>query len=192
MRAPNAQGGEATLTLNVEDDLSTPNKSIVRFQSSGNGSWGAFGINPNGGNVIIGSVADLPTASLQVVTATGVQIENTFGGEEIRLNPNTNADSWINVSGKNFGIGTTTPDAKLDVENGTVRFSDYGSGTTTGTETYLLGVESDGDVVEVDLASGMDAVVSSRSYVDNTAALVDLVSGQVYYNTTSSIFVVLP
>lgn len=53
----------------------------------------------------------------------------------------------------NVGIGTETPDAKLDVEGGNVRFSDYGGGTVTGTETYLLGVDVDGDVLEVDLNS---------------------------------------
>uniref|UniRef100_UPI00262ED00E hypothetical protein n=1 Tax=uncultured Maribacter sp. TaxID=431308 RepID=UPI00262ED00E len=47
------------------------------------------------------------------------------------------------------GIGTNTPDAKLDVEGGTVRFSDYGSNAVSGTPTTLLGVDADGDVVEV-------------------------------------------
>ena len=50
----------------------------------------------------------------------------------------------------NVGIGTTTPDAKFDVDNGTVRFSDYGNGTVTGTETRSLGVDTDGDIIEVD------------------------------------------
>ena len=75
--------------------------------------------------------------------------------------------------------------AKLNLLN-------YGNGTVTGTATKYLAVESDGDVIEVDPAAGMDAVVANRSYVDNTAALVDLSSGQVYYNTTSNAFVVLP
>ena len=48
------------------------------------------------------------------------------------------------------GIGDPTPDAKLDVEGGTVRFSDYGIGNhNPGSESYLLGVDSDGDVIEV-------------------------------------------
>ena len=48
-----------------------------------------------------------------------------------------------------LGIGDPTPEAKLDVEGGTVRFSDYGSGTNIGSESYLLGVDSEGDVIEV-------------------------------------------
>jgi hypothetical protein len=110
-------------------------------------------------------------------------------GFEITYNENNVAYFDEN---KRFGIGTITPQARFDVEGGTIRFSDYGDGTVTGTETQLLAVEADGDVIEVDLASGMDAVVSDRSYADNAAALVDLSSGQVYYNTTSSTFVVLP
>ena len=47
------------------------------------------------------------------------------------------------------GIGDPTPDAKLDVEGGTVRLSDYGTGTNSGSESYLLGVDSDGDVIEI-------------------------------------------
>lgn len=50
-----------------------------------------------------------------------------------------------------LGIGTTSPDAFLDVEGGNVRLSNYGDGTyDTGNETYILGVETDGDVVEID------------------------------------------
>ncbi|GAA3616065.1 PA14 domain-containing protein [Flavivirga amylovorans] len=49
------------------------------------------------------------------------------------------------------GIGTTNPQAKLDVSGGNVRFSNYGIGNVTGTESYFLGVESDGDIVETSL-----------------------------------------
>ncbi len=56
----------------------------------------------------------------------------------------------------NVGIGTSTPGQRLDVANGTVRFSDYGTGgildTLTGTHphsAYHLGVLANGDIVEV-------------------------------------------
>ena len=46
---------------------------------------------------------------------------------------------------------------------------------------------------EFDLASGIDAVVTNRSYADDlTATGAGLITGQVYYNTTSTSFVVLP
>ncbi|MDO5971583.1 PA14 domain-containing protein [Flavivirga aquimarina] len=51
------------------------------------------------------------------------------------------------------GIGTTNPQAQLEVSGGNVRFSNYGTGTVTGVETYLLGVDSDGDIVESSLNS---------------------------------------
>jgi len=57
--------------------------------------------------------------------------------------------NFIVEAGGDVGIGTVTPDAKLDVENGTVRFSDYGAGTITGTVTRVLAVDTDGDVIEV-------------------------------------------
>ena len=83
-------------------------------------------------------------------------------------------------------------DSIFSILNSGLTLHQYGIGLQTGTAAKYLAVESDGDVIEVDPAAGMDAVVSTRSYADNTAALVDLVSGQVYYNTTSSTFVVLP
>jgi len=60
----------------------------------------------------------------------------------------------------NVGIGTVTPDAKLDVEGGTVRFSDYGGDAITGTLNRLLGIEADGDIIEVDPSSlDMDTTI---------------------------------
>lgn len=64
------------------------------------------------------------------------------------------------------GIGTITPQAQLDVEGGNVRFSDYGTGTQTGTEVYLLGVEADGDVVELPLEN---SVTGLQYYMWDTA-----------------------
>ena len=55
----------------------------------------------------------------------------------------------------NIGIGTDTPDAKLDVEGGQVRVSDYGDNdtyTNTAGATYQLAVEADGDVVQMNTA----------------------------------------
>jgi hypothetical protein len=68
------------------------------------------------------------------------------------------------------------------------------SGGDLGTSNQILSSTVTGtDWIDAqDPAAGMDAVVSNRSYVDNAAALVDLSSGQVYYNTTSNAFVVLP
>jgi hypothetical protein len=82
--------------------------------------------------------------------------------------------------------------SSIIVDSPKLNLLNYGGGTVTGTAAKYLAVESDGDVIEVDPAAGMDAVVANRSYVDNTAALIDLSSGQVYYNTTSNAFVVLP
>jgi hypothetical protein len=64
------------------------------------------------------------------------------------------------------GIGTSSPDAQLEVKGGNVRFTEYGDGNITGNETYLLGVEADGDIVEV-LSANANAGL--QYYTWNTA-----------------------
>lgn len=63
-----------------------------------------------------------------------------------------------------LGIGDLTPDAKLDVEGGTVRLSDYGSGTITGSVSRLLGVDSEGDVIEVDTSTYDNQTIDAFSF----------------------------
>lgn len=76
----------------------------------------------------------------------------TLDGNSFFFDAAGSTDVVIQPDG-DVGIGTTTPNARLDVENGTVRFSDYGSGTIGGTAGYVLGVDLDGDVIEIDTAT---------------------------------------
>jgi hypothetical protein len=79
----------------------------------------------------------------------------------------------IITSNGELGIGDLTPEAMLDVEGGTVRFSDYGSGANAGTLTYVLGVDAEGDVIEVDGSSlGTDnQVVDTFSLTSNILSI---------------------
>lgn len=55
----------------------------------------------------------------------------------------------LQFSYSQVGVGTTNPQAQLEVANGNVRFSSYGNGSqTSSTIQYVLGVEADGDIVE--------------------------------------------
>lgn len=47
------------------------------------------------------------------------------------------------------GIGTTTPQAQLDVVGGNVRFTEYGTNNFLDVPEKFLGVEADGDIVEI-------------------------------------------
>ncbi|MBU2946845.1 hypothetical protein, partial [Zobellia uliginosa] len=79
-----------------------------------------------------------------------VTINETGANYDFRVEGDTNTHLlFTDASADEVGIGTNSPDAKLDVEGGTVRFSDYGSNAVTGTATSLIGVEADGDLVEV-------------------------------------------
>ena len=94
-----------------------------------------------------------------------------------------------------IGIGGADATQKLHV-SGSARITGaiYDSNNEPGTSNQILSTTVTGtDWIDgLDPVTGMDAVVLDRSYADNAAALVDLSSGQVYYNTTSSTFVVLP
>jgi hypothetical protein len=58
----------------------------------------------------------------------------------------------VSLSFAQVGIGTTDPQAQLEVANGNVRFSSYGNGTySSATPTFLLGVDTNGDIVETNL-----------------------------------------
>jgi len=64
-----------------------------------------------------------------------------------------NSNFFWDTATSRLGLGTNTPDAKLDVEGGTVRFSDYGAGTITGPATNILAVDADGNLIEIDPSS---------------------------------------
>ena len=58
----------------------------------------------------------------------------------------------VSLSFAQVGIGTTNPQAQLEVANGNVRFSSYGNGTfRSATPTFLLGVDANGDIIETNL-----------------------------------------
>lgn len=79
-----------------------------------------------------------------------VTVNEAGGNHDFRVEGDTQTHLlFTDASADQVGIGTDTPDARLDVEGGTVRFSDYGDNGVTGTGTSLLSVEADGDVVEV-------------------------------------------
>jgi len=78
----------------------------------------------------------------------------TMNGRGLTFDGTGTGDVIIEADG-DVGIGTTSPDARLDVEGGQVRFSDYGE--TPGnyedtTAVYLLGVDPNGDVMEMNTA----------------------------------------
>lgn len=92
----------------------------------------------------------------------------TLDGNDITFNGTGTGDVIIEAGG-DVGIGTLTPDARFDVEGGTVKFSDYGTGANTGTETYLLAVDADGDIIETPLVTNTDA--QTLSLATNTLSI---------------------
>lgn len=57
----------------------------------------------------------------------------------------------ITVSIAQVGINTTNPQAQLEVSGGNVRFSEYGTGAQLGSPSQILGVDTDGDIIELPL-----------------------------------------
>ena len=121
---------------NIDDDgdldVEHMNLTILSIESGGSSSGSSDNI----------YTADGALGEDRVVTLDGNSL--TFEGTQ---------DIVFQADG-DVGIGTNTPDRKLDVEGGQVRFSDYGTGTYEDNESavYLLGVEADGDLVEMNTA----------------------------------------
>ncbi len=129
------------------------------LDEDGDGTVGGTGA---GGDLALGASQDL----LLYHDGTDSYMFNNIG--DIIITDVGNDDVILQVNGGAVGIGTTSPDAKLDVEGGNVRFSDYGGGTyDTGNETYLLGVEADGDVIEVAL-DDIDNIYNTDGTLDAT------------------------
>jgi hypothetical protein len=157
------------------------NNSIEVSNNVGFSSQGFITISPIADSEI--SISGNTMKSQEAGFYRGIKINNSLGF--VYLSDNILTDFLTPV---NFVTGINLNSFSKNIIEGKLQFETLG----TGTAAKYLAVESDGDVIEVDPAAGMDAVVANRSYVDNTAALVDLLSGQVYYNTTSNAFVVLP
>ncbi|MEM6966917.1 MAG: hypothetical protein AAF573_19285, partial [Bacteroidota bacterium] len=111
-----------------------------------------------------GALAELAaTSGDNIYTTNGTLTGNravTQGNFDLNFDANTMV---IDGSANEVGIGTTSPDAKLDVEGGNVRFSDYGAGTvTSGTRTQYLAVDGDGDIIEISPATVEDNIYNAN------------------------------
>ena len=133
----------------------------------------ATGAGPSVGSqaVVFNGVDDTTSA---VIAAKIFTLDSTINpsGQDLYIQ---NADDAgvlgtnIYVSAFGFvGLGTTSPAANLDIANdlvvGTsVTFSDYGSGTKTGTATQALAVTATGSVIEIPVASGGSSAYTSKA-----------------------------
>ncbi len=119
------------------------------------------GTDANNANII--DFAHNPGTSTAVtmgqIKSRTLTVNHTTGADMI-LEASSNNSGSLNTNQlvlKNtgfVGIGTNTPGAKLDVDNGSVRFSDYGVGTyldtlvSVSSGVHHLAVTATGDVIE--------------------------------------------
>ena len=95
----------------------------------------------------VGETGTTPTGD--ILNVSGNLTLQGEGNRSIRFRNTTTGDFGLWKYNGLLGIGTTDPQKLLHVSGGQVRFDSYGSGLVTGNETQLLGVEADGDIVEV-------------------------------------------
>ena len=122
-----------------------------------------FVLKPNGAGPSAGSVnldfKGVDDLGVELVGARIFTTDSTINpsGQDLHIQNASDAGTLgtnIFVDAFGFvGVGTITPAANLDVAQdlvvGTdVTFSDYGSGTKTGTSTYNLAVDANGNVIE--------------------------------------------
>ncbi|SDE85841.1 Collagen triple helix repeat-containing protein, partial [Pricia antarctica] len=116
---------------------------------------------------ITGDPTPTPTIDLSVYRDnTNLATDNLTQDAETRTYSMNGQD--LGFTNGSFGIGTNTPDARLDVEGGAVRFTDYAAATTpykNSSADYLLATDADGDVVQV------NSVKSSRIFYPPSIAV---------------------
>jgi hypothetical protein len=118
----NNSGGSSSIVFQSKENVGN-DYGFIEYSDDGSGN----GSNSENSLLTIGVQNDAPGSS---------------GQDDIAILPSGN-----------LGVGTTSPAAKLDVDGGSVRFSDYGTGTYEDTTAvYLLGVEADGDITEMNTA----------------------------------------
>ena len=103
------------------------------------------------------SIQNGNTVDLSGLTGLGDNLGSHTATENLQLGTfwlsNDGGDEGIAIQADgDVGIGTNSPDARLDVEGGSVRFSDYGVGNKSGTEAYQIAVDADGDLIEQNTA----------------------------------------
>ncbi len=130
------------------------------------------GMHLAGGNSVIRLSRSGDTATMIFDRYSG-NVDNTLKSFQFGLNASALgtgefffADYNENVGGNDFTRIMTFTDG-----NDVIRYNQYGSGNfTSTTSTYLLGVESDGDVIEVDLSTlGTDNQTASEVNLTDTA-----------------------
>ena len=107
-----------------------------------------FAFNPNTGSAS-------PLSRIRSNTVGTFHVDGADLTLEAYSAPGTvNASQLVLKNDGNVGVGTAAPAAKLDVDNGSVRFSDYGVGAYAETlpavdaAEYHLAVDAQGDVIE--------------------------------------------
>lgn len=138
-------------------------QSIMLIGQSPSSIWTEEGndilLNPNAGNIGIGLSANTPTAKLDVGGDINISAGSTYriGGQPIVFSQwLTGASNTINYNAGNIGVGTSTPNNKLEINYGTagnsgLRFTQLTSSSTTSTGNgKFLSVNSAGDVILTD------------------------------------------
>ncbi|MEM6801333.1 MAG: hypothetical protein AAF696_08000, partial [Bacteroidota bacterium] len=87
---------------------------------------------------------------------------------------NANQDDIALMPTGYVGIGTTSPGAKLDVDGGSLKLSDYGTGSKTGSATYGLAVDADGDVIETNTSKSSQTFYPPALAIDASSTGTDL------------------
>ena len=158
--------GYSVIALGYENDVQTTNTVGQGLASGTKNKLRNYWVSAIGTGIISNSVGGL------AVGISNVEYSGSSGASDRPMFTVGNGTASTSTNPLLYGERGTVSDAFMVKHNGELSAPSYGSGTFTGTSTYVLGVDVDGKIIEEPLSgSGSTPSLQAVTDVGNTTTL---------------------
>ncbi len=160
-------GDDVNIISNQNIELSSTDSTIITASNANISTTGNTTVETSGFGVSASSTITIDGQTTSLIRSNGVNsIQSTSDMVAISSGTSTdvNATTNINLTASDTVSINGTDNVSID---GNVQMDDYGQGSKTGTEAYLLGVDAAGNVLDVDVTTiGGDAALDGPVDLD--------------------------